>query len=161
MLGRKVQGDRQTTGHLGAPQSREQAMMDTGTQTQIPSHWVERTFLKSCSRTLPTPTRPRSSHCPASACALQFAGSARLAAARLPGITVRIVLEKWPPPGRGSWRCLHTGRRGGQASSMGFPATPLPGGPAACLGSHTANTDAEPRAVPPRGGASSGAQPGA
>lgn len=52
-------------------------MMNTGTQTQVPSHWVERTFLKSCSRTLPTPTRPRLSHCPASACALQFAGSAR------------------------------------------------------------------------------------
>lgn len=79
-----MQGDKQATGYLDAPESREQAMMNTGTRTQVPSHWVERTFLKWCGRTLPTPTRPRPSHCPASAGALQFAACTR-AAVRLPG----------------------------------------------------------------------------
>lgn len=128
--------------------------MDTVTQT----HWVERTFLKSSSRMLPTPTRPRPSHCPASACTLQFAASTRPQRGYWGSLS-----ESYWKSGRRQAEAVgdavHRGRRGGQALSLGFPATPLPGGPAACVGSHTANRDAEPRAVPPRGGASSGPQP--
>lgn len=127
-----MQRDRLATGHLGAPQSREQALMSTGTQTQVRSHRVERTFLKPCSKTLPTPTRP-TSHCPASAGAFQCAVSSQRPQRGYRGS----LSESYWKSGRSQAEAVgdevHTGRRDGQAWNAGFPATPLPGGPAACL----------------------------
>lgn len=154
-----MQGDRQGTGHLGAPQSRELAMMDTGTQSQVPSHRVER-ILKSCAGRSPPLLGPGSPTVLLSARALQLAANTRLQRGYQGSLS-----ESYWRSGRRQAEAVgdvvHTGRRGGQASSLGFSATPLPRGPAACVGSHAANTDAEPRAVPPRSGASSGRSPGA